>query len=163
MTPAAGLARCRAWVATRGARDGGGDRGQVAILVVGFVVVAIALVSVVAAATSLHLERTRLAALADLAALDAADTVADAAYYAPVAQPTLSDEDVTAAVGAYLAAHPDGAAGWDAVTVLAASAPDGRTAQVRLAAVVRPAWATWVLAPFTDGVTVEATSSARAW
>ena len=44
-------------------RRGGGDEGQVTILVIGFVVVALALVAVVVSATQVHLERTRLAAL----------------------------------------------------------------------------------------------------
>lgn len=145
------------------ARRARGDEGQVTILVIGFMVVALALITVVVAATSLHLERTRLAALADLAALDAADVVSDAAYFGGDGEPPLWDEDVAATVEAYLAAHPDTAARWDGLTVLSATAPDARTAQVRLGAVVRPAWVSWVLAPFTDGIAIEASSSARAW
>lgn len=133
------------------------------ILVIGFMVVALALITVVVAATSLHLERTRLAALADLAALDAADVVSDAAYFGRDGEPPLSDDDVAATVERYLADHPDTAARWDGLTVISASAPDARTAQVRLGAVVRPSWVSWVLAPFTDGIAIEASSSARAW
>lgn len=169
-----GLVNPASRITTRGSpnRVSTGDDGQLAILVIGFVVIALALVSVVASATSVHLERVRLAALADLAALDAADTVADAAYYAPggaggpgaAALPdALSDEAVAAAVASYLAENPDPAARWDDVRVLEAGAPDGRTARVRLGAVVRPALVSWVLAPFTDGIEVEAASSARAW
>jgi hypothetical protein len=151
---------------------GGGEGGQVAILLVGLVVVAIALVTVVASAASLHLDRTRLAALADLAALDAADAISDAAYYggpsaaggaAPDDEPALTDADVAAAVDAYLRDHPDPAARWDEVRVLEATSPDGRTARVRLAAVVRPAMGSWVLAPFAGGIAIGASSSARAW
>jgi uncharacterized membrane protein len=152
-----------------GRARGPGDDGQVTILVIGFVVVALALVAVVVSATAVHLERTRLAALADLAALDAADAISDAAYFGPdgasgvASGVPLSDADVAAAVTGYLVAHPDPAAGWDEVRVLAAGSPDGRTARVTLRAVVRPAWSAWVLAPFSDGIAIEASSSARAW
>ncbi len=153
----------------------GGDGGQVTILVIGFVVVALALVAVVVSATQVHLERTRLAALADLAALDAAGRVADAAYYSPSgnggegAEPSSaaglapSDEDVAATVDAYLVEHPDAAARWADLRVLEAGSPDGRTVRVRLGAVVRPAWTAWVLGSFTDGIAVQVSSSARAW
>ena len=183
------------WIAVRGSSKGAGrDEGQVTILVIGFVVVALALVAVVVSATQVHLERTRLAALADLAALDAAGRVADAAYYAPSGSAdrvatggtppsggdprsgegesgapssgealALSDDDVAATVDAYLAEHPDAAARWTGLRVLEADSPDGSTARVRLGVVVRPAWTAWVLAPFTDGIAVEASSSARAW
>ncbi len=191
--------------AARGARAGwtagraraGGDGGQVTILVIGFVVVALALVAVVVSATQVHLERTRLAALADLAALDAAGRVADASYYAPPGSPgpggrvsgpgwpgpgsawssdsgagevawsgeglALSDEDVAVIVDAYLAGHPDAAARWTDLRVLEADSPDGTTVRVRLGVLVRPAWTAWLLAPFADGIAVEASSSARAW
>ena len=156
------------WCAGR--RWATGDDGQVTILVIGFVVVALALVAVVASATQVHLERTRLADLADLAALDAAEQVSDEAYFAPAGDPHPSDpplgpsdEAVAATVEAYLAGHPDLAARWTDLRVLEADCPDGRTARVTLAAVVRPAWTGWLPATFTDGVTVVASASARAW
>ncbi len=173
---------------------GRGDDGQVTILVIGFVVVALALVAVVVSATQVHLERTRLAALADLAALDAAGRVSDEAYFAPSggaasdgqvssrsrgensaagadgrdegasgAALALSDDEVATTVDAYLTAHPDAAPRWTGLRVLEADAPDGRTVRVTLGAVVRPAWTAWVLAPFADGIAIEASSSARAW
>ncbi len=61
----------------------GRDDGQVTVLVIGFVVLALAVVAVVTSAAQVHLERTRLAALADLAALAAAERVSDEAYFAP--------------------------------------------------------------------------------
>lgn len=162
------------------------------ILLIGFVVVALALVAVVASAAQVHLERTRLAALADLAALAAAAQVSDEAYFAPsdgrCGAPTTgaagtqadepevmaagcaaaaalapTDDKVTALVDGYLAHHPDAAARWTDLRVVAAGSPDGRTVRVTLGAVVRPAWAAWVLAPFTDGIAIGASSAARAW
>ena len=47
------------------------------ILTIGFVVVALLLITVVASAAGVHLERKRLLALADLLALEAADAVDD--------------------------------------------------------------------------------------
>lgn len=173
------------------------------ILLIGFVVVALALVAVVASAAQVHLERTRLAALADLAALAAAEQVSDEAYFAPSDGPCISpeagaagarggepdagagarrpgtaagtagcaaptslvptDDEVAAEVDGYLAHHPDAAARWTDLRVLEAGSPDGRTVRVTLGAVVRPAWAAWVLAPFTDGIAIGASSAARAW
>ena len=74
-----------------------------------------------------------------------------------------SDDEVAATVDAYLTAHPDAAARWTDLRVVEADAADGRTVHLMLGAVVRPAWAAWVLAPFTDGIAIEASSSARAW
>ena len=146
-----------------------GDDGQVTILVIGFVVVALALIAVVVSATQVHLERTRLAALADLAALHAAEQVSDQAYFAPAGDSSegaalaVSDDEVATTVDAYLTAHSDAAARWTELRVVEADAADGRTVHVLLGAVVRPAWTAWVLAPFTDGIAIEASSSARAW
>lgn len=136
------------------------------VLSLGFAVVAILLVLVVGAATGVHLDRKRLLAAADLAALAAADQVSER-YYAsgagdgPVGVP-LTDATVRAAVEQYLADHPDPAARWDHVRVLDASTPDGRTAVVRLGAVTRPPLLTWVLEPWSDGVPIEAEASGRA-
>jgi hypothetical protein len=154
----------------RGHDDAGpDDEGQVMLLVIGFVVVLLALLTVVVSATGLHLERKRLLALADLAALAGADEVSETGYFVPgagrpeEAGPVLDDAGVRARVEDYLADHPDAAAGWDDVQMLEASTPDGRTVTVHLAAVVRPALIGWVTAPWSDGITLDATSTARAW
>ena len=156
------------WIAVRGSgrpKGAGRDEGQVTILVIGFVVVALALVAVVVSATQVHLERTRLAALADLAALHAAEQVSDDAYFAPSDALTFapSDGEVAAAVGDYLVSHPDAAARWTGLHVVEADSPDGRTVRVTLGAVVRPAWAGWLPAPLRDGIPIGASSQARAW
>ncbi|MBO0900953.1 hypothetical protein J1G42_12320 [Cellulomonas sp. zg-ZUI222] len=134
------------------------------VLSLGFAVLAILLVLVVAAATGVHLDRKRLLAVADLAALSAADQVG-ARYFAEPGDAggvPLTDAAVRAAVEQYVRDHPDPAARWDAVRVLEASTPDGRTAVVRLGAVTRPVLVTWVLAPWTDGIALEAEGAARA-
>lgn len=139
-----------------------GDDGQLAILLIGFVVVALALVSVVTAATNVHLTRARLAALADLAALDAADAIGRTAYYLPDGDATLTDEGVAAAVGEYLREHPDPGAG-EAVHVVEATSPDGRTVRVTLGSVARPALVAWLPGDVGDGFALVGSSSARAW
>jgi len=148
------------------------ESGQVLVLTLGLVVLVVALVLVGAAATAVHLERTRLLAVADLAALAAAAAVADEAYYTdapPVAGgppgadpdtvPLLTDAAVRAAVEDYLAGQAEAMP--DTLTLVAADTPDGRSARVVLVAVVRPPLVGGLLAPWSDGVRIEATSVAR--
>ena len=148
------------------ARGRGRDDGQIMVLSLGFGVLALLLVLVVTAATGVHLDRKRLLALADLAALAAADE-ASTTYFseegarAPGGVP-LTDATVRAAVEQYVADHPEPAAGWDGVRVLEASTPDGRSAVVRLGAVTRPPLVTWVIAPWSDGIELVVDADARA-
>lgn len=151
-----------------GARGGAsGDDGQVTVLALGLAVLVLLLVTVTVSATGVHLDRKRLLALADLAALAAADEVADDRYFAggaergPAGVP-LTDASVRAAVADYLADRPEEAARWGGVAVLEASTPDGRSVVVRLGAVTRPALVTWVMAPWSDGIALEAEAVARA-
>lgn len=145
------------------------DDGQVMILTIGFVVVAILLITVVVSAAGVHLERKRLLALADVLALEAADAVGDDRYFAPgagdgdpgTAGLPLTDTAVRAAVDGYLLDNPEAVAGWDQFAVLSATTPDGRSAEVHVGAVVRPVLMSWVLAPWSDGIALEAESTAR--
>lgn len=144
------------------ARD---DSGQVMLLTLGFVVVAIALITVVAAAADLHLERKRLLALADVVALEAADAIDDHAYYGGTGDDpvlTLTDETVRDAVEEYLAGHREAAETWRALAVTDASSPDGASAHVELTAAVRPAVVGWITDAWTEGVTITVSSNARA-
>ena len=157
------------------------DDGQVMLLSIAFGVLALLLVTVVVSASSVHLERKELFALADLAALDAAAALDEAAYFgrtatagAPGCGPgcppgtgdaahllLLSDASVRAAVEDYLAdAAPS--SDLERLTLVEASTPDGRTAQVRLQALARPALLSWITAPWSDGVLLDVTTSARA-
>lgn len=163
------LRRLVARVAAR-VRTGAHDEGQVLLLTLGFVVVALLLVLVVSAATAVHLDRKRLVALADVVALDAADALANPGYFAPGAGQgdphrggiDLSDASVRAAVDAYLRDDPAATEPFVTVRVLEATSPDGRSAHVRLGAVVRVPVVGGILSAWSDGVTVEAESSARA-
>jgi Putative Flp pilus-assembly TadE/G-like len=153
-------------VVRRVAEKDGRDDGQVMILSLGFGVVAILLVLVITAATAVHLDRKRLLALADLAALSAADQVSST-YFGPDGARAsggvpLTDATVRAAVEEYVRDHPEPAARWDGVRVLEATTPDGRSAVVRLGALTRPPLVTWVLAPWSEGIELVVDASARA-
>ena len=67
------------------------------------------------------------------------------------------------AVEEYLADNPAAAARFEGFQVLDATSDDGRSAHVRLGALARPALISWVTAPWSDGIALEAESSARAW
>ncbi|WP_291882662.1 pilus assembly protein TadG-related protein [Cellulomonas sp.] len=141
------------------------DDGQIMILTIGFVAIALLLVTVVASATAVHLERKRLLALADLVALESADALAEQGYFpdgSGQAGLPLSDSSVRAAVDDYLRDNPAAAQGLHDLTVLSATTPDGRSAEVRLGATARPVLLSWVLAPWSDGIALEAESVARA-
>lgn len=151
-----------------GGPERSGDEGQVTLLVLGFVLMAVALITVVVAATGVHLDRKRLLDLSDLASLAAADSLTDDNYFAAgsaqgaTAVP-LTSASVRAEVEKYVREHPDRSARWSEVRVLEAGTPDGRTVVVRLGAVSRLVLVGPLLAPWSDGVRIEATATARAW
>lgn len=140
------------------------EDGQVMVLTIGAVVIALSLVLVVSAAAQLHLERKQLVALADLLALEAADAVPDEQYYGTDGgeRIALTDSAVRAAVDAYLDEHPAESRHWRAFAVVDAEATDALTATVRLEARVYPSSVAWVLAPWSDGIVLEAEASAAA-
>ncbi|RYV49596.1 hypothetical protein [Pengzhenrongella frigida] len=147
----------------------GREAGQITLLSITFAALALLLVTVVVSATGVHLERKRLLILADDLALRAADSLDLDAFYrgqaqAPVegAVVPLTDADVRRSVEAYLD-QATRATGLEGLQVVEAVSPDGRTARVTLAAVARPALVSWVTAPWSDGIALRATASARAW
>lgn len=146
------------------AHDERGEDGQVMVLTIGAVVIAVSLVLVVAAAAQLHLERKRLVALADLLALEAADAVPDERYYGGEGEEriSLTDAAVRSAVDAYLDEHPGEARHWHGFAVVDAEATDALTATVRLEARVYPSSVAWILAPWSDGIVLGAEASASA-
>ena len=141
------------------------DDGQIMLLTLGFVVVAMLLVTVVVSAAGVHLERKRLLALADVLALEGADAVGDDRYYVSGSDDQrglpLTDAAVRRGIEEYLHDNPDATVGWDQFTVLSATTPDGSSAEVHLGAVTHPVLISWVLAPWQDGISLEAVSTAR--
>lgn len=138
------------------------------LLVLGYTVVVLLLVTVVAGATSVHLTRHRLMGLADAAALDAADALDVPAFYVTgVPEGTsatdpvpLGDASVRASVAAYLAVAAP-LQSFPAPAVEAGS-PDGVTAQVTLTTTARIPLVSAVLRPWANGVRVSVTARARA-
>lgn len=156
------------------------DSGQIMLLTIGYALLALALILVLASASAVHLERKQLLALADAAALDAADALDAALYYtgadlpaspadagdaartADAAVVPLTDETVRAAVVGHVERSP--AAG--GVTGLRIGEPtgtyDGSTAQVTLIGVARLPFVPWAIEGWSGGIPLRVTSSARA-
>ncbi len=136
-----------------------GDDGRILLLSLVYCAILVALILVVAAATTVHLERKRLLDLADLTALQSADAMTPDAYLArpdPADLVHLTDAAVREAAEAHLAAAPE-TARFARVDLVAATTPDGRTAVIRLRAVVDVPFAFVA----TDLVTIEAVARAR--
>ena len=135
------------------------DRGSILPLVAGFGALALAVVLLGSAATSLYLERTRLFTLADGAALAAAESF-DLASVRPTAdgvlRPRLTKPDVTAAAADYLAQASGSRL--EGLQLISATTPDGLSARVTLAAV----WAPPLVSIFVpEGIPLQVTATSR--
>ncbi len=144
-----------------GGAGGGGtlrsDEGSTLPLVIFFGFLCIALVLMVAAATSLYLERKRLFTVADGAALAGAEAYdLDAVLAGPAGpHPTLDSAAVATAVAEYLVASPDR---FESLAIEHAAAVDDASATVTLSAYWRPPVLS-ILVP--DGFRIEVTAVAR--
>lgn len=149
----------------RGTRrpPGHDDEGQVLVLALAYALLAILLVTVVVSASAVHLERKRLLALADLAALAAADAIAAEAYYTGTgdARVVLDPDGVHDAVVEYLRTSP-AAERFTGFELVAATTDDGRTARVTLRAVADVPLVNLVTAAWSEGVELVVTARARA-
>ena len=134
------------------------DTGSTLPLVIGLVALCLAVILVATAATSLVLARMRLLSLTDGAALAAAEgfALADLRVDNGVLRAELTDAAALAAAEAAIAATPID--GLEAVELVAASAPDGRSAVVTVAAMWRSPLPIWLV---PDGLPLQATSTAR--
>jgi hypothetical protein len=134
------------------------DTGSTLPLVIFYGFLALALVLIVAAASSLYLERKRLFTLADGAALVGAESFdLDAvSLSARGPRPTLQPGQVRAAVAEYLAGNPTGE--FESLVVERATTVDGASATVTVSAIWHPPVMT-VFVP--DGLRVDATAVAR--
>ncbi|MEZ5190558.1 MAG: hypothetical protein R2717_06700 [Schumannella sp.] len=124
----------------------------------GYAALALALVLVVAAATSLYLERKRLFTLADGAALVGAEAfeLEDVRVTPEGPRVRLRPAEVREAVSDYLADNPIGV--FEGLVLEEATSPDGASARVTVSAIWRPPVVT-VFVP--DGLRVEATAVSR--
>ncbi|MFP5346164.1 MAG: hypothetical protein ACLGIA_03950 [Actinomycetes bacterium] len=143
---------------------GDDDSGQVLLLIVVYASIALLLVTVVVGASAVHLKRKQLLAVADAAALDAADAVDSDVLYGTGARPgavPLTDRSVRAAVDDYTVAVGAAAAFEDFRVERATGSPDGRTAQVTLSARARLPLVSAVLGDYAGGVPLTVTARAR--
>ncbi|MFJ2370486.1 pilus assembly protein TadG-related protein [Microbacterium sp. NPDC087665] len=127
------------------------EEGSVLLLTLGYVLLALAVITVCVCATDLYLSQKRLDALADSAALAGADgftlVLADDTIRAD-----LSDEGVRAQAIALLEALPGDA------RLIEAGTPDGVSARVT----VETAWHPPLFSLFVpDGVTLRSTATSR--
>jgi hypothetical protein len=134
------------------------DDGSILPLTACFGALALVLVLLVTAATSLYLERKRLFTLADAAALAGAESfdLADVELTDDGPRPVLREDSVREAVVEFVERMPRG--GFEDLTVAKATTTDGRSASVTLTSRWRPPVVTLFL---PEGVPVEVTSVAR--
>lgn len=127
------------------------QEGSILPLLLGYVVLAIAMIFVCVCATDLYIAQKRLDSLADAAALAGADgftLVVDG----DAVRAELTDEGVLEQAAAIVAAIPLEA------TLTSSSAPDDVTARVTVAM----AWHPPLFSPFVpDGVALESTATSR--
>ena len=135
-----------------------GEEGSTLPLTIFYGFLAVVLALLVAAATSLYLERKRLFTLADGAALVGAEAfrLTDVQSGAAGYRPALESPDVASAVTAYLEAHPT--ADFSGLHLERALSEDGASATVGLSAYWRPPVLT-LLVP--EGLRIEVTAVAR--
>lgn len=134
------------------------DTGSTLLLTIFYGFLALVLVLLVSAATSLYLERKRLFTLADGAALVGAEAfdLEAVTMTASGPRPILESPDVAAAVTAYLAQTPT--TDFVSLEVKRAETVDGRSATVSLGAYWSPPILS-LLVP--DGFPIEVTAVAR--
>jgi Putative Flp pilus-assembly TadE/G-like len=134
------------------------DDGSILPLTACFGALALVLVLLVTAATSLYLERKRLFTLADAAALSAAESfaLADVELTPEGPRPVLLPGTVREAAADFVGRMPAG--GLEDLRIVEATTTDGRSATVTLSSRWRPPVLTLFL---PDGVAVEVTSVAR--
>jgi hypothetical protein len=140
------------------------EDGQILILILGYVVIAIVFVLVAVDVTAVHLARTQLLDAADAAALDAADAVDPTTVYRgglPGAVP-LSTATVRSAASAYLSNYPLPSRVTDVQLTGDTGCPDGQTAVVELTARVKLPLLGPVVQAWSGGITVTVRSQARA-
>jgi hypothetical protein len=142
------------------------DDGNISVLTLGFVVLAMLVLLVVAAATAVHIQRLRLLHLADEIALDAADALDLPSYYAgdarlpsEVAAIDVAQVRMEAAAIEHLRSRA-----WEqleGVRIVSVTTPDGATAVITLEQTIHPLFPLEPLAPFADGIEIRVTGSAR--
>ncbi|MHA7274981.1 Tad domain-containing protein [Arthrobacter sp. HLT1-21] len=136
------------------------ENGQVVVMVIGYVLLTLLMITVVLGASAVYLDRQKLLSVADGAALTAADTygLAEPLPGATAPVPELDPGTVRSTVQEYLDLTGSGAR-FDGLTVdPATGAPDSRTARVVLTAVVHPPIVNFLV---PAGIPIVVTADAR--
>lgn len=130
------------------------------VLLIGYVLLTLLVVTVVAAVGSVYLGHKKLLSMADSAALAAADTfVLNGGSTSSDPGTLLNNQGVRSAAESYLSSAAQPEMLHSIVLDAKTGAPDGHTAQVSLTAVVRPMFIIFLI---PDGIPIEVTSTARA-
>ncbi|WP_346763470.1 pilus assembly protein TadG-related protein [Arthrobacter sp. PAMC25564] len=169
MRPRRENVRCPRRAAHRheGKREGnkgfGGDStedGQLAVLIIGYVLVALLVTSVVIAASSVYIEHKKLLSMADGASVAAADSFTLGQLESAGGTPTavLSAGRVHSAAVDYLNRNAAFTRFGGLAVTPATGSPDGSTAVVVLSAAVHPPVVNFLV---PDGIRIEASSTAR--
>ena len=140
---------------------GSGEEGQIGVLIIGYMLVSLLVVSVVMGASAVYLGHKKLLSAADGAALAAADTFSLGPASAPGQGPAavLAPAAVQAEVNRYLS-ETNAADRLPGLSVNGETGTaDGRTAKVVLSGVVHPPLVNFLI---PDGIPVTAISEARA-
>jgi hypothetical protein len=137
-----------------------GEDGQVTVLIIGFVMLALLVSTVVMAASSLYIEHKKLLSLADGASVAAADsyTLGQVETAGGTPSALLNGDRVRNVAADYLSrngafAHVEGLA-----VAAGTGTPDGSTAVVVLSATVHPPVVNFLV---PDGISIAASSTAR--
>ena len=130
------------------------------VLIIGYVLLALLLVTVVMAASSIYLEHKKLLSLADSASVAAADsfTLSQLANSAGTPTAVLDGARVRSAALDYLERNGAFPRFNGLAVAPGTGSPDGATAAVALSATVHPPVVNFLV---PDGIRIEATSTAR--
>jgi hypothetical protein len=136
------------------------EDGQLTVLIIGYVLLALLVTTVVVGISSVYLEHKRLLSLADGASMAAADsfTLGDVGSDGGTPSAVLASERVRSVAGDFLSRNPS-AQRFDRLEIgTATGSPDASTAVVVLTAAVHPPVVNFLV---PDGIRIEASSTAR--
>jgi uncharacterized membrane protein len=136
------------------------ESGQMMVLIIGYVLLTLFLITAVAGVSSVYIEHKKLLSVADGAAVAAADSYTLGQVVGESGAPgaALSQDRVAGAVATYLDKNNCRSQFSGLAVGSGTGTSDGRTAQVTLTAVVHPVFINFLV---PDGIAVTATSTAR--
>jgi uncharacterized membrane protein len=161
----------RRWMNWYRSRIDHNDDGQILPLMIAYALIALTLVVVVVDLTAVHLQRQRLFAVADAAALDAADALDRSRFYREGSRTStsdtsaavpLTDQTVRTSAENYLVAAVAHTGVLDAAVDEPTGTPDGVTAEVTVVGTADLPLFSFAVERWSDGVPIRATARARA-